>query len=215
MKRYLFQMALPILLLGSCLPPAADDGQGTGLIGQTPEQIQRILESLPQTPSPEKKKQDPKAAIPWENRRETAEPPLPDEDTEDRIRELFKRLRNRQQDALEAWFIPLEVFLKIKDMHLATPEEGIRAAQRLHAEQLQKSRERLKSLPTRVPVDTATFESVELGTCRFMEAGSDFNRLAFWNCENNRVFFHVEGDRRNFRVRRLINWGRTWHVMEW
>ncbi|PKN47617.1 MAG: hypothetical protein CVU59_02285 [Deltaproteobacteria bacterium HGW-Deltaproteobacteria-17] len=203
------------LTVSGCLPAPADDGQGTGLIGQTPDQLRRATD----TPDPDTKVAQAAGAgknpIPWENRKETSEPPLPDEDTEDRVREVFKGLARSRPDAIERWFVPLPVLTKIKDMHMASPDEQDRAVRSLHADLLARSRDRLARMLGRRAFGTATFESLELGACRFVGPGTDFNRLAYWTCEKNTVYYHVDGERKTLTVRRLINWGRSWYVLEW
>ena len=201
-------------LIAGCLPPSADDGQGTGLIGQTTEQVQ-----LADAPDPAVVTADMgapvKNLVPWENRKETSAPPLPDEDTEDRVRDVFKGLSQNRPEAIDRWFVPLAILAKIKDMHLATPAEQERAVRSLHSDQLARSRERLGRLLGRRPFGAATFESIELGACHFVAPGTDFNRLSYWICEKNTVYYHTEGDRKTLTVRKLINWGRSWYVMEW
>ena len=207
-------LSVSLPAMSGCAPAASDDGTGTGLIGQTPEQIRNLMET-------EEKETNQTATgpaqnpVPWENRKETSEPPLPDEDTEDRVRELFKAMKIKAPDALERWYLPLDIAMRIKDMHMGSPTEEQRAVRSWHAGQLTRSRNRFSRLISGNPFDLATFESIELGTCRFVQAGADFNRLAYWNCEKNLVYYHVEGERKHFTVRQLINWGRSWYVREW
>ncbi|PKN23046.1 MAG: hypothetical protein CVU65_14495 [Deltaproteobacteria bacterium HGW-Deltaproteobacteria-22] len=208
-------VAILTLLASGCLPKPADDGQGAGLIGQTPDQIRRATDSPDPAAVVAEASGPGKNPIPWENRKETSEPPLPDEDTEDRVRDLFKGLTQSRPDAIERWFVPLVVLTKIKDMHMSSPAEQDRAVRSLHADLLSRSRDRLARMLGRRAFGTATFESLELGACRFVGPGTDFNRLAYWTCEKNTVYYHVDGDRKTLTVRRLINWGRSWYVMEW
>ncbi len=210
----LLAAAIQLSFLG-CLPQPVDDGQGTGLIGQTPEQVHRAADAPEKTAVAVDAGGPGKLQVPWENRKETSEPPLPDEDTEDRVRDLFKGLSRSRPDAIDRWFVPLAVLTRLKDMHMSTPAEHDRAVRSLHNELLARSRGRLARLLGRNAFGTATFESIELGACRFVAPGADFNRLAYWNCEKNTVYYHAEGDRKSLTVRRLINWGRSWYVLEW
>jgi hypothetical protein len=201
-----------VLAMVSCVPEPVDDGRGTGVIGEPVEAA---------TPAPgaraaaEPDMAGPVAApVPWENRKETSAPPIPDEDTEDRVREVFKGLSQKRADALARWFVPLPVLARIKDLRLATPEEQERAVASLHAEALTRGRGRLARLIERRGFTAATCESIELGECRFVPPGADFNRLAHWSCEKNTVYYHADGDRKTLTVRRLINWGRSWYVLE-
>lgn len=205
-------LLLPLWLSAGCVPEPLDDGRGTGVLGEPVEAAAASPGARGAAPA----EMGPVAApVPWENRKETSAPPIPDEDTEDRVRELFKGLAGGRADALGRWFVPLQVLARIKDMHLGTPEEQERAVASLHAEAFARGRDRLARLLARRPLSTATFESIELGECRFVPPGADFNRLAHWSCEKNTVYYHADGDRRSLTVRRLINWGRSWYVLEW
>jgi len=206
-------LSVPLLFFARCVPEPVDDGQGTGHIGQAPDPAV----TAPGGPRPPEARLpgSPADPVPWENRKETSAPPLPDEDTEDRVRDLFRGLSRSRPDALDRWFVPLPILARIKDMHMGTPEEQDRAVRSLHAGALARGRDRLARLTGRRPFASATFESIELGECRFVPPGADFNRLAHWSCEKNTVYYHADGDRRSLTVRRLINWGRSWYVLEW
>ncbi len=213
-------MKLPLLflcmgfVLAGCGVHRSDDGFGDGLIGQ---------ENEPSVPGQSTggaqgavgTARAGESQVPWENRRETSQPPLPDEDTEDRVREMFSELAGGNARGVSRWMIPLELLRRIKDMHMASPEENDRAVQAMHAELSRKSENRARRFLARGRMAQASFESLELGQCRFVPAGRDFNRLAFWLCEKNRIYYHVEGERKSLDVRRLVNWGRTWYLLEW
>lgn len=210
--RALVRALLLALAMAACVPEAADDGRGTGVIGAPPG---TVAEAPGAAAAPSDMAGPVAAPVPWENRKETSAPPIPDEDTEDRVREMFKGLSSGRADALARWFVPLPILARLKDMHLATPEEQERAVASLHTEALTRGRGRLARLIERRGFTSATFESIELGECRFVPPGADFNRLAHWSCEKNTVYYHADGDRRSLTVRRLINWGRSWYVLEW
>lgn len=209
-------LAFGIVLLAGCEVHRTDDGQGDGRIGQAPDlpAVQKESESQ----EPQKTgvgTMTAEGTVPWENRRETAQPPLPDEDTEDHVREMFAELAAGKPEGVRRWLVPLEKLQSIQDMHMPSPEKNRRAVESLHAELTSRARNRAARFLKRNSMAQASFESLELGQCRFVPAGRDFNRLAFWSCEKNRIYYHVEGDRKALDVNRIINWGRTWYLWEW
>lgn len=202
-----------IFVLAYCEVYRTDDGFGDGLIGQTREPLeQQINENAVKQKSFKHSHEDP---IPWENLKETAQPPVPNEDTEDHVREMFAKLAKSGPDGVLQWIIPIGIFQRIKNMHMSSFEENQRAVLVLHTELTTRAKRKASRFLTRNPIMQASFESLELGNCSFVPPNKDFNRLAFWSCEKNRIYYHLDGERKNLEIRKLINWGRTWYLLEW
>lgn len=199
----------------SCVRRPADDGFGDGLIGQEHAEYASDRKSEVQPHAQAASAGAVEPVVPWENRKETSQPPVPDEDTEDRVREMFAELAAGNPDGVARWMVPIDLFLRIKDMHMPTAAQNERSARELHASLLRESRVRAGRFLARGNARQASFESMEIGDCAFVPVGRDFNRIAYWECRKNRIFYHVEGERKSLVVRRIVNWGRTWHLLEW
>lgn len=152
----------------------------------------------------------PALAIPPENARALRAPPRrpPPGDVDARARLLVEALRTGDAadvQRAEAFFLPREPFLAIKDMsgaagYFATLVRWFR-------------RDLLAERARRRDWSGARFEGFELSrACTWMSIGREANRLPYWSCYRSTLRVAVGGRSERVEVRVMIHWGDRWYA---
>jgi hypothetical protein len=116
---------------------------------------------------------------------------------------LLEALRTGDPAAAEGFFFPAAAFDMVKE--LPVPGRYHRKLVAWYAEDIAAEHPRFASGDWRL-------ERLELGRCRWMEPGTEGNKVAYWSCRRSFVTAR-DGDRtRRFEIRVLINWGDRWYV---
>ncbi|MBU1241282.1 hypothetical protein KKF84_05960 [Myxococcota bacterium] len=210
-------VALVSLVLFSCNPRITDDGQGDGMVGQKPGTYERFVQGKTTAPARGIKKtsvQKVSAGIPQENLVESPNPPLPDLETEDLARLFIGGISSGDAQKAMAFAIPVKLMIRIRDMHMTDLGKAREAARSLARKTRGRIEKKIKKIIKKSKMKEATFESIALGTCRFVAKGDDWNRYAFWRCTGSTLYFHVEGERRFLKLAEMINWGAKWYIVK-
>ncbi len=204
---------LVLLLLFGCTQEVVDDGIGEGMVGQKEGTYEAFVKGRPVVAVRGRERLLGSASpIPQENRIETPRPPVPGNATEDAGRHFLEGLaRGRPKESM-AFVVPKALFVRLREMHMGEPERARRAA--LHMANQLRARlfARLSRLSSRPRYRDATFESIALGKCTWVPRHKEWNRYPYWKCQQNTLYYHVEGERRALRIKTLINWGRRWYI---
>lgn len=138
-------------------------------------------------------------------RQRTAPTRPPPGDVAERSRVLFDALNGGSIETAQRFFLPLEPFLAIKDMHGA---RGYHA--RLLREYARDIAAYRETLPRGQTLSFVRF--VPSSTCVWMSVGREANRLPYYSCYGSRLVVRAGRREIALRVNVLIHWGDQWYV---
>lgn len=116
---------------------------------------------------------------------------------------LLEAIRSGNPTVAAADFFPKEAFDLVKD----SPNPG-----RYHSKLIKWYEEDILKEHARFKSQAWTFESIELGRCKWKDIGTEYNKVAYWSCTGNFVTARSGDQKRRFEIHVLINWGNRWYV---
>lgn len=123
--------------------------------------------------------------------------------------EMTKRLLDAivadDASAVAADFFPEAPFLALKSIEKS--DEYYKNLFKSFGADVHKEHERIKGL------GKLSFDGLQKGECKWKDLDSEMNKIAYWSCYGSRFYAKTEaGKRVPFRLRAMINWGKTWYV---
>jgi hypothetical protein len=209
---YLRLILIVFALFTACNPHIEDDGQGNRIVGQKSGEWELFSKNKTETKKVKISKSN-KISIPSENIIESPEPPIPGVDTENRGRIFIKGLKGKSLKNTKQLFIPYKYFSKIKDMHMGDKVKENRALKKLYTKKINKFNKKMKKLFKKKDFSEATFESIIIGKCSWIARDNNWNKIAYWKCSRNRIFYHNDGERKFLKIKHLYNWGKKWFIV--
>ncbi len=205
-----------VLALTACNRSMVDDGVGDQMVGQKPGAYEAYLKGAPAPAVTGPMKglpADRTSAVPQENLVESPAPPIPDLETEDLARAFVGGVGRGEHEKAMTFAIPVALMVRIRDMHMTELSRARVAARKLALKTRARIARTVQRLIKRGKMKDATFESIALGSCKFITKGADWNRYAFWRCTGSSLFYHVEGERKSLKIKEMINWGAKWYIV--
>lgn len=143
--------------------------------------------------------------IPAENREKTSPPTL--EQITPLVLEIVKDLHSIPATGIDSLFFPEAAFLILKD--LPNPKSYFDQLMQTFKSDFSKVREKLKTRS----VSELTLEKIILGSCKWKETASEYNKIPYWSCYRNKITTkNKEGEKAIFEIHTIINWGKNWYV---
>ncbi|MDD5307826.1 MAG: hypothetical protein PHU25_10940 [Deltaproteobacteria bacterium] len=119
-------------------------------------------------------------------------------------RRLLDAIKADDPALAAGFFFPADAFDLVKD--LPVPGRYHRKLMAWYGEDIHAAHALYRD------VGSLAFDRFELGRCRWMEKGTEGNKLPYWSCSRNALFAKTGGKTRRFDVHVVINWGRDWYV---
>jgi hypothetical protein len=209
-----FVITVLLFALFSCKPDISDDGRGNMMVGQEKGDYQAFFKTKSSVKGAQNKVLKVAFKIPDENLFEPEEPPLPDVDTEEDARTLIDGLSQNNEKFYLSMSVPIDLMERIKDMHLGNKDSERKAARRYAAKLRKGIKTKIKKILKKTSFTGATFESIVLGKCKWVGVQSNWNRYAYWICRSNVVYYHLKGDRKSLKIKKMFNWGKRWFILK-
>lgn len=108
-----------------------------------------------------------------------------------------------EADEVKKVFFPLDIFISLKAID--KPENYHKKLVEWYVADLKRERARLNT-----PLE---FEGFQLGSCKWKEKGSEYNRVPYWSCYKSKITMRdKEKVSVQLEVRTLINFGNEWFI---
>ncbi len=145
---------------------------------------------------------EPDVVVPPENAAKGALPSLAG--AEELAKRLLAAITADAPGDVEPLFFPRAPFLALK----AIPKAGDYHAKLVawFEDDLKLEHDRVKGLG---PLE---FDGFKAGGCKWKDAGTEYNKIAYWSCYRSRFFAKGGRTRLTFPLATVINWGPSWYV---